>query len=113
MVGQTEGHDSLNPWLPWEKIPPPGNGEGWKDRSKAHDVYSMDSAQKLIKKAVRLKSFYTRLALPIMSVNPLPSNRPWVWGQVHRQQQMISGQFKPQELYTGKSLGQRVDELSV
>lgn len=57
----------------------------------------------------RLGTFYTRPPLPFLSVNYPPSDRPWVWVQVKKQQKMTSGQFKSQEVFPGKVLGQWVE----
>lgn len=106
--GETHlGHGSSNPWLPLGGVSPLGNGEVWQYRPTAHGV---DSAKRLPKKAARLKSVHTKLSPPFMSADYPPSDSPWVWGQVKRQQKMISGQFQPQEVFTGKLLGKREAE---
>lgn len=95
----------LTPGFPWWEYL---LQEMEKFGSTAHSTQcaqSVDSAKRLPKKAARLKSFHTKLSPPLMSADYPPSDSPWVWGQVNRQQKMISGQFQPQEVFIGKFLG--------
>ena len=103
---QTEGYRGmilLTLGFPWRQYFP--GMERFGSIGLRHTVYTecVLCAKNLPKEIVRLVSFYTRLSLPWLSVDYPLSNRPWVLGQVGRQQQVISGHFSSQEVFTGSS----------